>query len=134
MITPSLISLSIENLRGSVTPFTLSFEKGRKLTIVYGENATGKSTISDAFDLLGNGKVGSLENRGVGGATHIYWPSVWKAHTDVNVALATSAGTCTLSLGKANVAIDNEQLKPRVDVLRRSQILNLITAQPANRY
>ena len=134
MTTPSLISLLVENLRGSVTPFTLAFEKGKKLTIVYGENGTGKSTISDAFDLLGNGKVGSLENRGVGGATRTYWPSVGKTHTDVKVVLATSAGTCALTLGKTNATVDNEQLKPQVAVLRRTQILSLIAAQPADRY
>lgn len=134
MTAPSLISLVIENLRGSVTPFTFAFEKGKKLTIVYGGNGTGKSTISDAFDLLGNGKVGSLENRGVGGATRTYWPSVGKKHSDVKVVLATSSGTCTLSLYRANVVIDNEQLKPQVAVLRRGQILSLIAAQPADRY
>lgn len=134
MTIPSLISLVVENLRGSVTPFTLIFEKGKKLTIVYGENGTGKSTISDAFDLLGNGKVGSLENRGIGGATRTYWPSVGKMHGDVKVIFSTSSGTCTLSLGKTNVAVDNEQLKPKVAVLRRGQILSLIAAQPADRY
>lgn len=34
MSTISLKSLSIENLRGSVTPFVLNFEKGKKLTII----------------------------------------------------------------------------------------------------
>lgn len=134
MTAPSLISLGIENLRGSVVPFSLPFEKGKKLTIIYGENGTGKSTISDALDLLGNDKVGSLENRGVGGTTRTYWPSVGKMHSDVKVVLTTSAGTCTLSLGKANVVVDNDQLKPQVAVLRRSQILSLIAAQPADRY
>lgn len=134
MTGPTLISLRVENLRGAVSPFALNFEKGRKLTIVYGENGTGKSTISDAFDLLGNGNVGSLDKRGVGGTTRSYWPSVGKAHGDVKVELVTSLGTCTLSLGRTNVMIDNEQLKPQVAVLRRSQILNLIAAQPAERY
>ena len=134
MTAPSLTSLLIENLRGAVAPFTLAFEKGRKLTIVYGENGTGKSTISDAFDLLGNGNVGSLEKRGVGGATRSYWPSVGKTHSDVKVALATSAGTCALSLSKTGVVVDDQQLKPQAAVLRRSQILNLIAAQPAERY
>lgn len=134
MTAPSLTSLLIENLRGAVAPFTLAFEKGRKLTIVYGENGTGKSTISDAFDLLGNGNVGSLEKRGVGGATRSYWPSVGKTHGDVKVALATSAGTCALSLSKTGVVVDDKQLKPQAAVLRRSQILNLIAAQPAERY
>ena len=134
MTAPSLTSLLIENLRGAVAPFTLVFEKGRKLTIVYGENGTGKSTISDAFDLLGNGNVGSLEKRGVGGATRSYWPSVGKTHSDVKVALATSAGTCALSLSKTDVVVDDQQLKPQAAVLRRSQILSLIAAQPAERY
>lgn len=134
MTAPSLISLAIENLRGSVAPFTLSFEKGKKLTIIYGENGTGKSTISDALDLLGNDKVGSLENRGVGGTTRTYWPSIGKTHSDVKVVLTTLTGSCTLSLGKSNVVVDNEQLKPQVAVLRRSQILSLIAAQPADRY
>lgn len=134
MTAPSLSSLRIENLRGAVVPFSLTFEKGRKLTIVYGENGAGKSTIADAFDLLGNGNVGSLEKRGIGGATRSYWPSVGKTHGDVKVVLATSAGTCTLSLGAKNAPVDNEQIKPQVAVLRRSQILNLIAAQPAERY
>lgn len=134
MTVPALVSLSIENLRGSVTPFTLDFEKNKKLTIVYGENGTGKSTISDALDLLGNEKVGSLENRGVGAATRPYWPSVGKAHSDVKVTLTTLAGACTLSLGKTATVVDNPSLKPQVAVLRRSQILNLIAAQPADRY
>lgn len=134
MTAPSLTSLLIENLRGAVAPFTLAFEKGRKLTIVYGENGTGKSTISDAFDLLGNGNVGSLEKRGVGGATRSYWPSVGRTHSDVKVALTTSAGTCALSLSKTGVVIDDQQLKPQAAILRRSQILNLIAAQPAERY
>jgi len=134
MTASALKSLLIENLRGSVTPFSLAFEKGKKLTIVYGENGTGKSTISDAFDLLGNSNVGSLDDRGVGGKTRSYWPSVGKAHGDVRVVLTTSAGVCTLSVGAKNVPVDNEQLRPRVAVLRRSQILNLIAAQPAERY
>jgi len=134
MTTPTLTSLLIDNLRGAVTPFTLAFEKGRKLTIVYGENGTGKSTISDAFDLLGNGNVGSLDKRGVGGTTRSYWPSVGKALSDVKVVLATSSGICSLSLSKIGVTIDSEQLRPQAAVLRRSQILNLIAAQPAERY
>ena len=134
MAAISLRCLSIENLRGSVTPFVLQFEKGKKLTIIYGENGTGKSTISDALDLLGNSKLGSLENRGVGAATRVYWPSFGKVYADVRVALETSNGTCTLSLDKKNVFIDQEILKPQVSVLRRGEILRLVTAQPAERY
>ena len=89
MSASGLKKLTIEHLRGSVAPFALPFEKGRKLTIVYGENGTGKSTICDAFEFLGKGKVGSLENRGLG-KTNKYWPSVRTKEVDVAVALETS--------------------------------------------
>jgi len=128
-----LLSIQIENLRGSVTPFKLPFEKGKKLTIVYGENGTGKSTLSDAFDFLGNGKVGSLEGRGLG-TTQKYWPSIGKAAGDVMVMLETAEGSCSVSLGKNDISVANESMRPKVAVLRRSEILSLIEAQPADRY
>src|SRR3546814_1527244 len=112
MSAPSLSSLSIEHLRGSVTQFTLPFEKGKKLTIIYGENGTGKSTIADAFDFPGNGRVGSLDTRGLG-TTRKYWPSVGKAAADVSDALETSSGRCTVALGKTDVVVQNEALRPR---------------------
>lgn len=133
MSTPLLVSMLIENFRGSVTPFKLPFEKGKKLTIIYGENGTGKSTVSDAFDLLGNGKVGSLDTRGLG-TTRKYWPSVGKTAADVKVTLEMTAGQCHVVLGKNDVVVHNEPLRPPVAILRRSRILQLIEAQPAERY
>jgi energy-coupling factor transporter ATP-binding protein EcfA2 len=133
MTFPALTNISIENLRGSVTPFTLSFEKGKKLVIIYGENGTGKSTVADAFDFLGNGEVGSLDTRGLG-ATRRYWPSIGKKAADVKVTLETTGGSCSVSLGKSDVVVSNEALRPEVAVLRRAQILRLIEAKPADRY
>jgi len=62
MSTTELSRLTIEHLRGSVVPFSLPFERGKKLSVIYGENGTGKTTICDAFEFMGNGKVSSLEN------------------------------------------------------------------------
>ncbi|MDL1898015.1 hypothetical protein FBQ82_17305, partial [Anaerolineae bacterium CFX7] len=66
MSTAPLEKLTIEHFRGAVKPFTLKFDPTKKLTIIYGENGTGKSTICDALDLLSSGQVGSLANRGLG--------------------------------------------------------------------
>jgi hypothetical protein len=129
----ALVELTVEHLRGSIVPFSLQFEKGKKLTIIYGENGTGKSTVCDAFDLLGNGKVGSLDGRGLG-TTKPYWHSVGKTRADVKVTLKTSAGECSASLGRRDVTITNDQHRPRIEVLRRSQILSLVEAKPAERY
>ena len=129
----ALLKLTIEHLRGSVIPFSFSFEKGKRLTIVYGENGTGKSTVCDALDLLGNGSVGSLDGRGLG-ATKRYWHSIGMTAADVKVTLATSSGECTASLGGKDVVVSSSQHRPRVEVLRRNQILRLVEAKPAERY
>jgi hypothetical protein len=129
-----LVSIQVENLRGSVTPFKLPFEKNKRLTIIYGENGTGKSTVSDAFDFLGNGNVGSLDRRGLG-TTQKFWPSIGKTAADVKVTLETQAGQCSVFFDKKkNVAVSGENLRPKVAVLRRSEILGLIEAKPADRY
>lgn len=129
----TLLKLTVEHLRGSVIPFSFSFEKGKKLTIVYGENGTGKSTVCDALDFLGNGSVGSLDGRGLG-TTKRYWHSVGKTPADVKVTLATSSGDCSASLGGKDVVVSQAQHRPRVEVLRRNQVLRLVEAKPAERY
>jgi len=134
MNSPALRQLSIAHLRGSVSPFSMPFEKGKKLTVVYGENGTGKSTICDAFEFLGNGRVGSLENRGLG-RPNKYWPSLGKSAADVLVTLETVDGaSCTANLVKTDIVVNPDANRPKVEVLRRSQILSLIEAKPGERY
>ncbi len=133
MSAPALKRLTISYLRGSVSPFELPFEKGKKLTIIYGENASGKSTICDAFEFLGKGRVGSLENRGLG-KTNRYWHSIGKSPADVAVVLETASGSCSAGVVKGDVVVNPATARPKVEVLRRSQILALIEANPADRY
>lgn len=133
MSNTPLKKLSIEYLRGSVQPFTLAFQSEKKLTIVYGENGTGKSTICDALDLIGNGTVGSLDKRGLG-KTNRYWHSVGKTPKDVAVTLETSSASCRATLIKSNVVVLPSDHQPRVEVWRRAQLLSLIEAKPGERY
>lgn len=133
MTIGALDKITIGHLRGSVKPFTLLFEKKKKLTIIYGENGTGKSTICDAFDFLGNGMVGSLNNRGLGN-TEKYWPSAGKGKADVHVKLETSSGSCTATFSKSAVVVSSQENRPNVQVLRRKQILDLVEVKPADRY
>ena len=128
-----LKKLIIEHLRGSVVPFSLTFEKGKKLAVIYGENGTGKSTICDAFEFIGKGKVGSLENRGLG-RTDRYWHSMGKSPSDVAVELETADSTCRATIGPKEVVVVPADRRPRVEVLRRKQILDLIEAEPGKRY
>jgi hypothetical protein len=130
----ALRRLTIENFRGSVGAFSLVFDKDTNLTIIYGENGTGKSTICDAFELLSAGKVGSLENRGLG-QTLRYWPSMGKSYGDVSITLETTDATCRATVGRGGEVIAfPEDARPRAEVFRQSRILSLVEAKPGERY
>jgi len=133
MTAPALEKLTIEHFRGAVKPFTLAFDPSKKLTIIYGENGTGKSTICDALDLLSSGQVGSLANRGLG-KTNGYWHSVGKRPADVVVTLERGGKSCRATLRSAGVTITPPDARPRVEVLRRAQITSLLEARPGERY
>jgi hypothetical protein len=128
-----LRSLSIQSLRGATTPFSVAFESNKSLTLIYGENGTGKTTLCDAFDFIGNGKVGSLEGRGLG-TMAAYWPSVGKSKSEIIVALETSSGKWTGYFGKKGVEVKPATGMPNISVLRRSRLLQLLQDTPANRY
>lgn len=128
-----LLSLSVQALRGATAPFSVEFEKNKSLTLIYGENGTGKTTLCDAFDFIGNGKVGSLEGRGLG-TMAAYWPSVGKSKSEIIVALETSSGKWTSYFGKKGVEVAPAAGMPNISLLRRSQLLQLLQDTPANRY
>jgi len=131
--TSPLKSLTFQHLRGAVAPFTLVFAHKKRLTVIYGENGTGKTAVCDAFELLGRGKVGSLENRGLGRPAP-FWPSLGKSSSDISVRLDTGDGVCAAAVQKSDVIITPAANRPRVEVLRRSQILDLVQAEASKRY
>jgi ABC-type cobalamin/Fe3+-siderophores transport system ATPase subunit len=132
MTNPHLKKLTIKHLRGSMETFILEFEK-KKLTIIYGENGTGKSTICDAFEFIGKGKIGSIEGRGLG-KTSEYWPSIGRKLGDILVTLETSSGSCSACFQSSEVSVSPVDSNPKIEILRRRQILSLIEAQPNKRY
>jgi energy-coupling factor transporter ATP-binding protein EcfA2 len=131
----ALHKLTITNFRGAIRPLSLRFDPGAKLTVVYGENASGKSTICDALELLSRGRVGSLENRGLGTATSRYWPSLGSALGDISIILESAGGECSISVSRIGEVVSHSlEERPRVEVFRRNQILALVEAKPGERY
>lgn len=128
-----LKTLHLSALRGATQPLTIDFEKKKKITIIYGDNGTGKSTICDALEFLSEGTVGSLEERGLGRSER-YWHSTGKRPVDLVVKLSTDHGEWEGRLNKSKPAIVPDSPRPRVEILRRSQILKLITQQASKRY
>jgi energy-coupling factor transporter ATP-binding protein EcfA2 len=131
---PSLKSLTLTAFRGSAGTFQLDFEKGKKLTLVYGENGTGKTTICDAFEFLAKDNIGSLEGRGLGVGVRKYWRTVGKPASQFAVNLHTSTGQCTGKLSGNMATILSGAAPPLVELLRHRQILEFVETQPAKRY
>jgi recombinational DNA repair ATPase RecF len=130
----TLKSITLSAFRGASTTFKLDFEKDKSLTLIYGENGTGKTTICDAFEFLAAEKIGSLEDRGMGKGLERFWPTAGKEPNDLSVHLETTQGSCTAALFDKKIIISPPSAKPRIELLRRHQILRLIEAQPAARY
>ena len=129
-----LKSLRIKHFRGSTKDFSLTFERGKSLTLIYGENGTGKTTISDAFDFVGNAKVGSLENRGLG-VLKPYWPTLGQPHTNILVEVAMGEHVWKAqSTSKGVTVTPTDAERPKVEVLRRSSILSLVQEAPKEKY
>ncbi|WP_316980117.1 AAA family ATPase [Shumkonia mesophila] len=134
MTTSPLKAITLSAFRGASTPFKLEFEKGKRLTLVYGENGTGKTTLCDAFEFLAEGRVGSLEEKGLGAQLDKFWPTVGSEGRAVSVSLETASGSCSGTVQGKKVSVVPENQRPRVGVLRRNQILRIVEAQPAKRY
>jgi len=131
----ALKSLSLTAFRGSAGTFVLPFERGKRLTLVYGENGTGKTTICDGLEFLAKGDVGSLNDKGMGKSLEKYWPSATKTLADIRVALERHDGTSFRGHfeGKQPV-FEPAGSPPVIELLRRRQITDLVETQPAERY
>lgn len=128
-----LKSLRIKEFRGSTRDFSISFDGKKPLSLIYGENGTGKTTICDAFDFVANAKVGSLENRGLGTLAP-FWPTIGKAKADILVELTVDATTWKAQATSKAVTLIPNTPPPRIEVLRRSTVLKLVQDAPSEKY
>ena len=127
-------TLRIKQFRGSTKDFSINFDSKKSLTLIYGENGSGKTTICDAFDFLGHGKVGSLENRGLG-YVHPYWPTIGRSSTDILVELIVDGTAWTAKANTKSVVVTPTTIPPpKIEVLRRSSILRLGQGAPKEKY
>ena len=124
--------LRIENYRGASTLLELTFDKDMPVTVVFGENGTGKTTIVDALDVIGNCSKGSLEDKSSTRARD-HLPTIGKKPNDVRIEGVSGASTWKATLTGDNLTTIPE-LRPKIQVLRRGHLQRLIEAEPAKRY
>ena len=118
----------------------LELELEGKSLLLRGENETGKSSIVEAIEFFFTGKVSHLE--GVRGLSlRLHGPHVNFTPDDVNVVITFDPGN--VSLGRTLTSApsppalleDYFQITQKgAFILRRSQILEFIVSQPAERF
>jgi ABC-type cobalamin/Fe3+-siderophores transport system ATPase subunit len=127
-----LKKLTIRGFRGATGESILEFAQNKKITMIFGENGTGKSTIVDAFSFLCEKDAGSVLERS--GTRIEHTVSLGKTKEDVCVELETDSGTWSAKLNGGVPQVTPEAGHPTLRVLRRSAVLRLVEAQPAARF
>jgi energy-coupling factor transporter ATP-binding protein EcfA2 len=125
-----LEKLRLENFRGATCPVEIEFDTSKTAVMIFGENGTGKSTIVDAIDFVCNGKLGSIETRSIGQSKIQHIPSIKTEPSKVKVSMVSNGNTWQVTLAERNPPEDG----PFAQILRRNQILDIISAQPRDRY
>jgi Predicted ATP-binding protein involved in virulence len=125
-----LEKLRLENFRGATCPVEIEFDASKTATMIFGENGTGKSTIVDAIDFVCNGNLGSLETRSIGQSKIQHIPSLNTEPSQVKVSVVSNGDTWQVTLSERHPPVD----KLCAQILRRNQILDVINAQPRDRY
>lgn len=128
------MKLTIEAFRGAKRPFTISFDQKNHLSVVYGENGSGKTTISDALQFLYHGTAGSLEEKSLDGKNRI----VALVHANCNkgdLLVKWEQGQSTV-VGKIDgtKAKRTGSLSGSLHTLSRKNITKLIEETPTKRF
>lgn len=126
--------LKIENFRGSTGKFEIEFDKSKPAVLIFGENASGKSTIVDALDFVCNKKYGSIEFVSAGSAKTSSLPAIGKSPRDIKVIIRANDKTYSATFSGKDINVSGDSVRPYANVLLRSTILNMITSQPNERY
>lgn len=124
--------LYLNGFRGATGPVTINFDADKPITMIFAENGNGKSTISDAFCCLLSNEIGSIGDKS--GVDRKHLNSI--QGNEARIILTTSANTysATVSANGRNIAKSPSTGLPSFRSLRRRQIVNLIEAQPSDRY
>lgn len=124
--------LTLNGFRGATCPVEIEFDVSKPAVMVFGENGTGKSTIVDAIDFVCNEEYGSLTERSsTKPKTHL--PAVGSTAA-LKVSLTFGSQTWSAGLGRSGPETAGPDRRPNTRILRRSQILRVVGAQPKDRY
>lgn len=129
-----LKSIELTYFRGATLPIRIDFDPDKKVTMIYGENGSGKSSVVDAFDFLCQRDYGSLNDRK--GADKDLLTAITGKIEQLRVKLTTEAGAWEAKFGPntKTIVVNPSSGCPDARILRRSNILRLIDEIPSKRF
>jgi DNA repair exonuclease SbcCD ATPase subunit len=125
--------LFLRACRGATTVTDLRLDPARPLVVIFGENGSGKSTLADGIDIVCNGRCGTLDERS-SASTRQHLAAAGREARDVLVELTVAGRTWTATLAGRGIGVVGPEPRPVAHILRRSQLLRLVEAQPSHRY
>ena len=128
--------LQICAFRGATIELVIAFDPGKPVTMIFGENGTGKSTIVDAIGFVCNGALGSLNHKklGAGHRKESYIRAIGRAYTDVRVEMQYGGGIFTAGHSDRGATLDVATDRPQAYILRRAELLRFIEGDASARY
>lgn len=130
---PRIDRIRIANFRGASTEFSLSFAPKKQITLILGENGTGKTTIVDALDAIGNESGGSLTTKS-STSLKSHLPTVGHKPADIALELTAGGQSWTAGLSSKGAIVTSPKPCPPIHVLRRINLQRFIDSRPADRY
>jgi len=127
-----LQKLELRAFRGATQPFSLEFDPAKPITMLFGENGSGKSTISDALICLCTDAHGSIDDKS--GVDKSYLVASGADPAQLHLELHTDTGHFTARYAAKKIVRSQNSARPRLRHLRRSSVVALSTAIPSERY
>jgi len=129
-----ITKIELTGFRGATEPFELDIDPQKDLTMLFGENGSGKSTILDAMDVICNGTIGCLGGVSVGRSPGQYLCALGCQAATLQVTVHSQADSWTGTMSGNAISVAGNAVIPTVSILRRNKILDLVLAQPRERY
>lgn len=129
-----LQKLEIKSFRGATKPFVMELDHQKPITMIFGENGNGKSSIADALICLCTESIGSLEDKS--STEKCFLRSLDSSPDDVEISLTASTGLFSAKYNATGTKLVKTPPAgiPSLRQLRRRQITRLIDAAPSDRF
>lgn len=131
----SIEKIRLDAFRGATKEVAINFDPTKKVTLIFGENGNGKSTIIDGLTFLCNQTKGSLDDRSEA-QNRKYLVSSGRSPDELFVEIKTTSTPTPwiAKLSGSQIKVIPDSGYPFLKVLRRAKISKFIDDEPNDKY